>query len=118
VDPEDPRIHEQAFRIIEVTPEIIELLLRHESSPRGWDLFGRWVGQSALPPSAEMPGGVPSEQLLARFRDALYRADEKALDQQLLKSAAPMSKALEAFLEISADDMSRRKASFMRRMRS
>jgi hypothetical protein len=79
VDPEDPRIHEEAFRVLDVTPEIIELMLRHESLPRGWDLFGRWVGQSALPASAEMPGGVPSEQLLARFRDALYRGDENGV---------------------------------------
>jgi hypothetical protein len=118
VDPEDPRSSEQTFRVVEITQEIIELMFRHESSPRGWDLFGRWVGQSALPPSAEMPGGVPSDQLLARFRDALYRADEKALDQQLMTSAVPMAKALEEFLESSADGMTRRKASFMRRMRS
>jgi hypothetical protein len=118
VDPEDPRIHEQAFRVVEIRPEVVELMLRHESTPRGWDFVGHWAGQSALQQSAEMHGGVPSEQLLARFRDALYRADDNALDQQLLMSAVPMAKALEDFLEISADDMTRRKASFMRRMRS
>jgi hypothetical protein len=118
VDTEDPRIHEQTFRVVEVTPEIVELMFRHENAPRAWDLFGKWVGQSALPQSAEMPGGVPSEQLLARFCDALYREDEKALDRQLLMSAAPMAKALEEFLETSSDDITRRKASFMRRMRS
>jgi hypothetical protein len=33
VDPEDPRVGEQIFRVVEITPEILELMLRHESSP-------------------------------------------------------------------------------------
>lgn len=117
-DPEDPRFHDQTSRVLEATQEIIELMLRHSSSPRGWDFSGRWAEQSALPEYAQMPGGVPSEQLLARFRDALYRGDERALDQQLLMNAAPMAKALDEFLESSVDEVTRRKATFMRRMRS
>jgi hypothetical protein len=61
---------------------------------------------------------LSSQDIRSRERDALYRADEKALDRQLLMNAVPMAKALEEFLETSADDMTRRKASFMRRMRS
>lgn len=117
IDLGDPRTDE-TFRAVEITPEILELMLRHESSPPAWDFLGRWANRSALPPSAEMPGGVPSEESLDRFRDALHRNDEKALDHQLLMSAVPMAKALDEFLETSGDEMTRRKAAFMRRMRS
>ncbi|MCP3471799.1 hypothetical protein NLM33_25025 [Bradyrhizobium sp. CCGUVB1N3] len=117
-DFEDPMVCEQTMRAVDITPEILELMLRHESSPPGWDFFGRWSGRSALPSSVEMPGGVPSESLLDRLRDALYRDDEKALDGQLLTSAAPMMNALDRLLESSDDEMTRRRATFMRRMRS
>jgi hypothetical protein len=75
-----------------------------------WDFLGRWADSSALLSSAEMPGGVPSERLLDRFRDALYRSDGKALDHQLLMSAVPMAKTLDEFVETSVDEMTRRKA--------
>jgi len=117
-DLDDPRVCEQTVRAVDISPEILELMLRHESSPPAWDFFGRWSGRSALPSSVEMPGGVPSEGLLDRLRDTLYRDDEKALDGQLLTAAAPMMKALDRLLENTDDEMTRRKATFMRRMQS
>lgn len=118
VDPEDQGIREELYRVVEISPAILDLILCRESSLPLWDVAGPWADRSALQSSAEMPGGVPSERLLDRFRDALYRDDDKALDHQLLMSAAPMAKSLDEFLESSADEMTRRKTAFMRRMRS
>lgn len=107
-----------AVRTLPVTPETCELFLGSVRRTQLWDFERPFKADMVLKDWVELHGGVPNCETVERIAERLYRDDEQSLDRMLLAKAEVIAAAMDRHVEGAADGASRKRAAFLRRMRS
>ncbi len=106
------------FSTLPVTPETCELFLGPVRRTQLWDFERPFKADTVLKDWVELHGGVPNCETVERIAERLYRDDEQSLDRMLLAKAEVIAAAMGRHVEGAADGASRKRAAFLRRMRS
>lgn len=107
-----------SIRTLPVTPETCELFLGPVKRTQLWDFERPFKGEMVLKDWVELHGGVPNCETVERIAERLYRDDEHSLDKMLLAKAEVIAAAMDRHVEAAADGASKKRSTFLRRMRS
>jgi len=100
------------------TPENCELFLGLIRRTQFWDFVRPFKVEIVPKDWVEIHGGVPNCETVERISERLYRDDEQSLDRMLLAKVEVIAAAIDRHVEAAADGATRKRAAFLRRMRS